>query len=219
MLRRLLKTGRAICPCCGARFRRGAIECPRCRSRARHRLLWLYLSGEYGIEDRSVRILHFAPERAIEQLLRPLLNATYVSTDLQSPRADVKADITGLPFEDGEFDLVLCSHVLEHIADDRAAMRELYRVLAPGGTAIVQSPVNYDQAETFEDPSVTSPEERLRLFSQPDHVRVYGPDLKDRLIESGFTVTVQDCETATVERHALQATAPLRNDLYLATKP
>jgi SAM-dependent methyltransferase len=178
-------------------------------------LLWLYL-GEHI--HGPVRVLHFAPERCIEQNLRAMPNVEYLSADLLDPRADVKTDITDLDFRDSSFDLVLCSHVLEHVPDDRAAMKEIRRVLVPGGTAIIQSPVNYDQPGTFEDPTVTDPEERLRLFSQRDHVRVYGPDLLDRLRDTGFDVTVVDAEAFPARKYGLRVDAgPLRNDLYVAS--
>ncbi|HYI38550.1 MAG TPA: methyltransferase domain-containing protein [Thermoleophilaceae bacterium] len=185
-------------------------------------MLWLYLNAETPLPEGALRVLHFAPEIALE---RPLRDAAgeYVSADLFSPRAEVKADITDLPFEDGRFDLVLCSHVLEHVADDAAAMSEMGRVLADGGTVVVQTPVNYDMATTFEDPSVTDPAERLRLFSQDDHVRVYGRDLVDRLGGAGFEVTVSeyayDLPDGSIERYGLVPRPdPLRNDLYVCRR-
>jgi SAM-dependent methyltransferase len=90
--------------------------------------------------------------------------------------------------DDNRFDLVFCNHVLEHIPDDRKAMIEIYRVLKPGGTAILQIPLDASRQTTFEDPSVTDPAERARLFGQYDHVRVYGMDFFDRLRETGFRV-------------------------------
>jgi len=112
----------------------------------------------------------------------------YISADLESPIAMVKLDITNIPFKDDSFDAILCSHVLEHIADDRKAMHELFRVLKPRGWAILQSPVNQKSSRTFEDPSVVSPEDRERIFGQHDHVRIYGRDYTDRLQSAGFTV-------------------------------
>ncbi len=221
--------GRLACPCCESRFRAfrqptGAppgAECPYCRSRARHRLLWLYLAAETTIERAPLSVLHFAPEAALERRLRALPHVRYVSADIDSPRADVKTDITALDFDDDAVDLVLCSHVLEHVPDDAAALTELRRVLKPGGLAIVQSPVNYDQDGTFEDPSITSPQERLQYFSRADHVRVYGPpDLERRMAAAGFDVEIVEyAETfrpEEVERYGLVPRwGPIRNDLYL----
>ena len=103
----------------------------------------------------------------------------YVSADLDSPLAMANVDITDLPFDDESFDLILCSHVLEHVHDDRLAMRELRRVLKPDGWALLLVPISADV--TFEDPSIVRPSDRLRLFGQADHVRRYGPDYVDRL--------------------------------------
>jgi SAM-dependent methyltransferase len=96
-----------------------------------------------------------------------------------------------LPFRDGAFDALLCHHVLEHVPDDRAAMRELRRVLRPGGWAILQSPIRSRLEATLEDPAVTDPRERERLFGQRDHLRQYGRDYADRLRAAGFEVRAE----------------------------
>lgn len=184
----------------------------------------MYLRAR-GLPAVGDRVLHCAPEPFLEQALRGIVGEGYVSVDLEDPRAMVSADLTALPFEDASFDLVLCSHVLEHVPDDRAAMAEMARVLVPGGEAIVQSPVNHDQTwGTYEDPSLTDPEERLTRFSQADHVRVYGPDLSARLQEAGLLVSVERPAEAvdeqTVARLGLvPRIGPLRNELYRCVKP
>jgi SAM-dependent methyltransferase len=132
--------------------------------------------------------LHFAPEHIIQKKLRACSNLDYTSADLDSPLAMVRLDITDIPYAENTFDVILCSHVLEHIPDDHQAMGELYRILKPGGWALVLVPFDPERAETFEDPDVVDPKERLRLFGQSDHVRIYGCDLKDRLERVGFTV-------------------------------
>lgn len=119
-------------------------------------------------------------------------NLDYTTTDLNSPIADVKADICALPFEDNSYDFLICNHVLEHIPDDAQAMRELYRVLAPGGTAIMQVPYDRNREETFEDDSITDPKERARIFGQYDHVRIYGMDFFKKLEGAGFNVEAVD---------------------------
>lgn len=129
--------------------------------------------------EGRLRLLHFAPESAIERRVRPL--ADYVTADLDPGAAMVAADITALPFEDASFDALLCIHVLEHVTDDRAATAELRRVLAPGGWGVVMVPLDLERAETYEDPSVTSPAARRREFWQEDHLRLYGRDLAERL--------------------------------------
>jgi len=115
-----------------------------------------------------------------------------VTTDLQSPLADVKADITNLPFDDNSFDVIFCNHVLEHIPDDTKAMQELYRVMKPGGWGVFQIPIDEQRQHTFQDDSITDPEERSRIFGQYDHVRVYGLDFYDKLRQIGFNVQPVD---------------------------
>ncbi|SDS07371.1 class I SAM-dependent methyltransferase [Gramella sp. MAR_2010_147] len=161
---------------------------PSTLSLERHRLLWLYLKNETEFFNKNLKVLHFAPEQAFYKRFRKLSNLDYTTTDLNSPLADVKADICDLPFEDKSFDFILCNHVLEHIPDDTKAMNELYRILKPGGTAILQIPQELDRAETFQDDSITDPKERAKIFGQYDHVRVYGRDFFDKLRAIGFKV-------------------------------
>jgi predicted SAM-dependent methyltransferase len=154
--------------------------------------LWLYLEKRTNLLSEHLRVLHVAPERIFEERLRLRPNLDYVSTDLDRDRAMVKADITALPFGDDSFDVILCSHVLEHVVDDRKAMRELHRVLHPSGWALIVVPIASRRDETFEDPAVLTPADRERVFGQADHVRIYGRDFKARLEEAGFTVSVED---------------------------
>ncbi|MDC7995890.1 class I SAM-dependent methyltransferase [Altibacter sp. HG106] len=161
----------------------------------RHRLLWLYLQRETDFFTATHRVLHFAPEQAFLNRFRKLKNIQYTTTDLNSPIADVKADICALPFEDNAYDIIICNHVLEHIPDDLQAMRELYRVLAPGGMAILQVPYDEDRSTTFEDDSITDPKERARVFGQYDHVRIYGMDYFTTLASVGFSVEAVDYTT------------------------
>lgn len=158
----------------------------------RHRLLWLWLKNETVFLDQEINVLHFAPEQAFYQRFRINKNWNYTTTDLNSPIADVKADICNLPFPDNEFDLIICNHVLEHIPDDTKAMQEIYRVLKPKGTAILQVPYEKNRETTFEDGSITDPQERRRIFGQYDHVRVYGMDYFDKLKRIGFKVNPVD---------------------------
>lgn len=158
----------------------------------RHRLLWLYLQRETDFFSAKRRLLHFAPEQAFYQRFKKMQHLDYVTTDLYSPLADVKADICQLPFEDNSFDMILCNHVLEHIPDDQKAMQELYRVLRPGGLGIFQIPQDRSRTTTFQDDSITDPKERAVIFGQYDHVRVYGMDYFDRLSQVGFQVKAVD---------------------------
>lgn len=162
--------------------------CPRCRSLERHRLIWLYLRRRTGLFSEELKVLHFAPEYRLQKALGSLPNLEYVSADLRSPLADLKTDITEIRCADASFDVILCVHVLEHVADDRKAMRELHRVMRPGGWGIIHSPVKSGFKTTVEDPSAP-PRERRRRFGQSDHVRRYGLDFADRLREAGFEVS------------------------------
>jgi len=187
------------CPVCGGRFRtflpfglaqRRHARCPDCGSLERHRFLWLMLAREYGLLQRRARVLHVSPERCIREALTASRALRYLSVDLFDPAANRAADLTALPFADGTFDVAICSHVLEHIADDRAAMAELYRVLAPRGRAAVMVPFDPRRAETFEDPSIDDAAGRMSAFGHPYHVRICGADYPGRLRDAGFRVRV-----------------------------
>lgn len=197
MLTRILFAGRTrYCPLCerGARkFLSGGIpprndaRCPYCNALERHRFLWLFLSRSKDLlSPGSLRFLHVAPEACLADQLRKKVGSGYLSADLYNPSAMVRMDLCNISYPDASFDAIYCSHVLEHVDDDRRAMRELRRVLRQDGWAILLVPITVDR--TFEDPSITSPEQRLRVFGQEDHVRRYGPDYVDRLREAGFEV-------------------------------
>ena len=160
--------------------------CPGTLSLERHRLLWLYLTRKTDFLKQSLKILHIAPEQVFYKKFKALKNWEYTSTDLRSPLADVKADICELPFENEQYDLIFCNHVLEHIQDDKKAMEELYRVLKKGGTLIAQVPLDENLDDTFEDDSISDKKERTRIFGQYDHVRIYGKDYYTRLNAVGF---------------------------------
>ena len=161
---------------------------PSTLSLERHRLLWLYLKNRTDFFTKKAKVLHFAPEQAFYKRFRKLSNLDYLTTDLNSPLADVKADICSLPFEDDLFDIILCNHVLEHIPDDRQAMSELFRVMKPGGWGVFQIPQDLKRDQTFEDDTITDKKERARIFGQYDHVRIYGRDYFDKLRSVGFEV-------------------------------
>jgi hypothetical protein len=196
---------------------RNNVLSPSTLSLERHRLLWLYLKNEtdfFGeselgsdskpVKPKTIRlrtdaepspalkVLHFAPEQAFYKRFRQMKNLDYITTDLFSPLADVKADICNLPFADNAYDLILCNHVLEHIPDDTKAMRELHRVLKPGGMGIFQIPQDLNREKTFEDNSITDQKQRAEIFGQYDHVRVYGRDYFDKLRSIDFKVIEED---------------------------
>jgi SAM-dependent methyltransferase len=177
---------------------RNNVLSPSTLSLERHRLLWLYLKNETNFFSKdaesssALRVLHFAPEQAFYKRFRKMSNLDYVTTDLNSPLADVKADICNLPFKDNEFDIILCNHVLEHIPDDTKAMQELYRVLKPGGFGVFQIPQDLNRESTFEDDNITDKKERAKIFGQYDHVRIYGRDYFEKLRSIGFKVEEVD---------------------------
>ena len=167
---------------------RNNVLSPSTLSLERHRLLWLYLKNETDFFTKQHSVLHFAPEQAFYKRFREMKNLNYTTTDLESPLADVKADICNLPFNDNKFDVILCNHVLEHIPDDTKAMQELFRVLKPNGMAILQIPQDLSREKTFEDNSIVDRKERAKIFGQYDHVRIYGRDYFNKLRSIGFDV-------------------------------
>lgn len=183
------------CNLCGRNLRKfldtkGPV-CPFCFSRDRHRTTYKYFTEKTNLFDGNPKsFLHVAPEQQIEQKVRAADYIDYLSGDLNPEIAMVQMDVTDIQYPDNSFDVVYCSHVLEHVPDDAKAMSEMYRVLKPGGWAILAAPIRGET--TVEDPSVTTPEERERVFGQVDHVRYYGRDFKDRLEAAGFKVTVDD---------------------------
>jgi SAM-dependent methyltransferase len=214
------------CSCCKAHLRKftscGLIPrpegaCPQCGSLERHRLICLYLTKKTDLFDgRRKKMLHIAPEPQLSQLFQTARSIDYLSADLSAPNAMVKMDVTDIRYSDNTFDVIYCSHVLEHVFEDRKAMREFYRVLKPGGWAILQVPIIGNA--TLEDSTVISLEERQRLFGQHDHVRQYGLDYKDRLIDAGFCVKVdgfvRELHHQTVRRLGLMP----NEDVYLCRK-
>lgn len=183
---------------------------PSTLSLERHRLLWLFLKNETNFfEEKQIKkLLHVAPEQIFYKIFRKQKNIEYITTDLHSPLAEVKADICNLPFENNLFDYIFCNHVLEHIQDDKKAMQELYRVLKPGGMAIIQVPQDLNRDETFSDDSITDSRERSKIFGQYDHLRIYGKDYFDKLRDVGFRVQeenyIKKISATDVEKYCLQ---------------
>ncbi len=163
--------------------------CPKCLSLERHRLLWLYLKEKTGFFSDNLKVLHIAPEQCFYKRFKRLGNISYTTADLESPLADIKFDIQQIPMPDNVYDIIICNHVLEHVENDHKALSELYRVLKPGGLAILQVPMVMDKEKTYEDPTITDPEERLKHFHQKDHFRIYGTDFPKRVQATGFTIS------------------------------
>jgi SAM-dependent methyltransferase len=188
-----------FCPVCSRSFSGwlgGTIDgaCPNCESWTRQKLMVLDLEQRLGTmatqRTSPLRTLLFAPDPGVEAWLRARPELRLTTTDIAAPGVDLNLDITALDLADASYDLILCSHVMEHVPDDATAFAELYRVLSPGGCLLVQVPYARERAETYEDFSITDPAEREREFGQFDHVRVYGQDLKDRIAAAGFDVTL-----------------------------
>lgn len=189
-----------FCPVCGkssGHFRRYGLvpredaQCVHCKALERHRLVWLFMQKNTNLFDTAPKkMLHVAPEDCFESRFKELLGDGYVTADLFQPSVMVKMDVTEIPYEEQSFDVIICSHVLEHVSDDKKAMRELFRVLKNNGWAVLLVPIKGDK--TLECPSIVKPEDRLKVFGQKDHVRTYGLDYIDRLCEAGFTVEVAE---------------------------
>jgi predicted SAM-dependent methyltransferase len=163
--------------------------CVHCDALERHRFVWLFFTKMTDLFDgRKKEILHIAPEKCIESKLKSKLGKGYITADLMNRRAMVQMDITDIKYPDEYFDVIYCSHVLEHVKDDKKAIREFYRIIKKSGWAVILVPINADK--TMEDFSFESAAERLEHFGQEDHLRQYGPDFKDRLKEAGFEVKV-----------------------------
>ena len=190
--------GRGVyCPVCDSRYRKflpygyGAAKenrlCPKCLSLERHRLMYLYLQNKTNFFSDKLSVLHIAPEQPFVKRFRKCQNLTYTTADLNSPLADIKIDVMKIELPDNSYDFIICNHVLEHVEDANVALAELYRILKPNGQAILLVPINPD-IDTFEDPTITDPDERQRLFGQYDHVRQFGKDYANYISKAGFEV-------------------------------
>lgn len=197
--------GRYRCNCCNRSFRsflakgnirRENAQCPYCGSLERSRLLLFYLKQETGLFDGNHRnILHFAPERSLYQILRRM-GGTYIDGDINPAYATHRIDITNIPYPDNFFDLIICSHVLGHVADEKKAIGEMHRVLKEDGFALIMTLLNPDAAETMEDTTLTSSSDRLNRYGEPDLCRLHGMDFAKRLELGGFRVETIDYRKA-----------------------
>lgn len=183
------------CTVCGAQLksfghthRPDHLSCPICGAIDRDRFHQLILQRRTGFYDDAPKsLLHIAPEPVLEPVFRATPQLRYVSGDLMRPNVTHKVDICNMQFEDNEFDFAFCSHVLEHVPDDSAAMREFARVVKPTGKILFAFPQG--TTPTTEDPTLTNRKERIRRFGQIDHLRMYGPDVVERFEQAGLAVT------------------------------
>ncbi|MEK6246567.1 MAG: methyltransferase domain-containing protein [Planctomycetales bacterium] len=211
------------CPCCDRTFRKFArfeqsMQCPRCGSLERQRLLWIYLNSETDLFQRPLKLLHFAPEAELKPRFIRCENIQYTTADLYSPLVDVRTDIMDLVFEDCSFDVALCSHVLDHVDDDRKAMQEIARVLKPTGWLILQSSVDTSRNETKEDPQAITPQQRERAYGRSDLARLYGLDIVQRLTEAGFEVRSVDYASQLSAEVVRRSGLEDRTGIYHCTK-
>lgn len=182
------------CPICGKTAKvfesyglakRPDAKCPHCGSLERHRFDFIYLRKQPNFLHKDWKILHIAPERCLKNIFSSV--KTYIPGDLYKKNVE-KINICRIDYPDNSFDFIYCSHVLEHVLDDRKAMGELCRVLKPKCYAMINAPIAKKLDKTFDDPSITDEKERLEAFGQSDHVRRYGRDYRDRLEAAGFHV-------------------------------
>jgi SAM-dependent methyltransferase len=227
------KGSRFTCPICGYQARkflaaglyvkRPNEKCPSCGSLTRHRHVWLFLE-EYFSKHPSTRILHFSPEKPISDRLKMREGIQYFTSQYdRNIQADYHLDIQNIDLGSDQFDLIICSHVLEHIPDDQTAMKEMYRILKPGGCAVVLVPLwPSEKHPTYENNAVTDYRDRIIHFGQFDHLRIYGLDVTERLEDAGFRVEIVDMEKRTEaslsEKYRLRNNLDIRELIFLSVK-
>lgn len=216
------------CTVCEGKFKKflpyGRLEprenalCPSCLSLERHRLMYLYLKEKTQFFNARLKVLHVAPEYCFIDRFEKLKNLEYITADIESPLAKVKMDIEDIRFPENTFDVIFCNHVLEHVEQLDTAISELYRVLKPGGFAIMQSPQDMSMAHTLEDPTITDPRERERVFRQSDHLRLFGKDYGKVLAKGGFKVSEDDFVHEIAPELALRYALPMEEIVYFCQK-
>lgn len=226
----LYKGNKVECPVCGKKFKkflsygsdvahRENVLCPYDLTLERHRAIWLYLNRMSDFFTApKLKMMHIAPEQCFLDKFKKQENLDYTTGDLVSPIADLHFDLHAIPLEDNQYDVLFCNHVMEHVKDDLQCMKELHRILKPGGWGIMQVPIDSSRNETYEDWSITSPEEREKHFWQKDHVRLYGLNYPKRLEEAGFRVEVVDLSQQIPEEEFQRYRIPKSELLYVVHK-
>jgi len=227
----LYRGNKVECPVCERSFskflsygsnvaHRENVLCPYDLTLERHRLMWLYLKRKTDFfSATNLKVLHIAPEQCFLPHFKKQKNLNYTTADLVSPIADLHFDLHDIPLEDHQYDVVFCNHVMEHVDDPIRCMSELNRVMKPGGWAIMQVPQDMNREKTYEDKSITSPEEREKHFWQKDHVRLFGKDYPNYLEKSGFKVDEFDLNTEFDTTEASKFRLMQKEILYIARKP
>lgn len=194
--------------------------CPICGSLERHRLIYLYLKAKTSIFNKNVKMLHIAPEKILANVFRKYSNIDYLPTDLDKTRPMIKEemDIQNIQYPDNSFDVIFCSHVLEHVPDDKKAMSELHRVLKPEGSAIIMVPINHSYKTTYDDPSINTPELRKEHYGISEHLRVYGLDFLDKLQEAGFNSKIDNYINEFTEETIRKYGLLKSDDIFVCTK-
>ena len=217
------------CPICGSCYDsflpfgeipRANALCPECHSLERHRLLWLFLQKKTNIFTApQITVLDIAPVPFLSERFQKIPTINYLSIDLRSPYAMQHMDLTNLSLPDNHFDCIICYHVLEHVPDDRKAISELFRVMKPGAWGILQVPLKPGLLKTIEDPLISSPQQRLILYGNEDHVRYYGLDYRERLEAAGFDVCIDPFARSMSNSDAVLHAILQDEDIYLCVKP
>ena len=227
----LYRGNKVECPVCERSFskflsygsnvaHRENVLCPYDLTLERHRLMWLYLTRKTDFfSAESLKVLHIAPEQCFLTLFKKQKNLDYTTADLVSPIADIHFDLHDIPLEDNQYDVIFCNHVMEHVDDPIRCMSELNRVMKSGGWAIMQVPQDMSRAETYEDKSITSPEEREKHFWQKDHVRLFGKDYPSYPEKAGFKVEEFDLNTEFDATEVVKFRLMKKEILYIARKP
>jgi predicted SAM-dependent methyltransferase len=220
-----------VCNVCGetGKFRgfagRKGSVCPTCKSKERHRLLMHWLANDSRLAREKLDVIHFSPEDAEENFLRKLTNLHYVTADYLHDE-ELRLDLTALDLPDASWDVLIVYHILEHIVEDQKAMKEMFRVLRPGGMVILQVPIDADRKDIYEDATITDDKGRAKAFGQKDHVRRYSASgLQKRLEDAGFVVEPIDyiakLGPALVEKHKMAGAWKKKQDerIWVAHKP